>query len=69
MNLAQRAIWEDRHRGAAPRDAELSVTEMLPAIRALHPHALVLDLAGGAGRPALALARAGLGVAIGRSHL
>ncbi|MBF6558685.1 MAG: class I SAM-dependent methyltransferase [Candidatus Binataceae bacterium] len=62
MNLAQRATWEDRHRDAVPGDPELSVTEMLPAICALHPHGLALDLAAGTGRNAIAVARAGLRV-------
>src|ERR1700691_2951582 len=62
MNLARRATWEDRHRDAAPGDAELSVAEMLPAICALHPRGLALDLAAGPGRNAIAIARAGLRV-------
>ena len=41
MSTSQRAMWEERHRGATPRDPEPSVFEMLP----LMPHAIALDVA------------------------
>jgi tellurite methyltransferase len=62
MNHERRATWEERHRDARPGDAELSVTEMLPEIRTMHPSGLVLDVAAGTGRNALAVARADMRV-------
>jgi tellurite methyltransferase len=55
MNLERRAKWEERHREAAPGDAEPSVIEMLPLL----PRGTALDIAAGAGRNAIALAHAG----------
>ena len=62
MSIEQRGLWDERHRGAMPGDAEASVTEMLPEIRAMTPHGLALDVAAGTGRNSLALARAGIRV-------
>lgn len=59
MNHAQRAMWEARHRDAAPGAPEPSLLAILPAILRLMPHGLVLDVAAGTGRNALVLAEAG----------
>jgi tellurite methyltransferase len=58
MSTPQRAMWDERHRGATPGDPEPSVLEMLP----LMPHGIALDVAAGTGRNALPLARTGIKV-------
>ena len=58
MSTSRRAMWDERHRGAAPGDPEPSVLEMLP----LMPHGIALDVAAGTGRNAIPLARAGIKV-------
>jgi SAM-dependent methyltransferase len=58
MSTSQRAMWEERHRGAIPGDPEPSVLEMLP----LMPHGIALDVAAGTGRNAFPLARIGIKV-------
>ncbi len=55
MSEPQRAEWDERHRGKHAGDAEPFLTAMLERI----PRGVVLDLAAGRGRHALALARAG----------
>lgn len=60
MSVAERAKWEEAHRGKpAGGEPEPFVIEMMPLL----PHGgLVLDVAAGRGRHAIALARAGLRV-------
>jgi tellurite methyltransferase len=58
MSTSQRAMWEERHRGAAPGEPEPSVLEMLP----LMPHGAALDIAAGTGRNTFPLARTGIKV-------
>jgi tellurite methyltransferase len=58
MNREEQMKWEARHRDGAPGTAEPSLIEMLPLIRP----GLVLDIAAGTGRNAIALARAGFRV-------
>ncbi len=58
MSTSQRAMWEERHRGAIPGDPEPSVLEMLP----LMPQGIALDVAAGTGRNAFPLARTGIKV-------
>jgi tellurite methyltransferase len=55
----QRTKWDDTHRGKAAGDPEPFVVEMLPL---LARRGLVLDVAAGRGRNAIALARAGMRV-------
>lgn len=56
MNRENHAKWEARHRdAAAPGNPEPCVIELLPLI----PNGLVLDIAAGTGRNALAIARSG----------
>jgi len=58
MSEANRAEWDDRHRGKPAGEAEPFLAAMLPRI----PRGVALDVAAGRGRNALALARAGLKV-------
>lgn len=58
MTHERRDLWETRHREAAPGTPEPSLLEMLPLL----PRGLVLDVAAGTGRHAIALARAGFRV-------
>ncbi len=53
-----RAIWEERHRGGAGGEAEPSVVEFMPLL----PRGRALDVAAGAGRNSIALARGGIHV-------
>lgn len=55
MNRKFRAMWEERHCGAEPGEAEPSVLEFLPLL----PRGRALDIAAGTGRNSIALARAG----------
>jgi tellurite methyltransferase len=56
MNREQHASWEARHRDAArPGTPEPCVIELMPLL----PDGLVLDIAAGTGRNALAIARSG----------
>lgn len=62
MTSADRIKWEDAHRGkAAGGEPEPFVAEMMPL---LPRGGLVLDVAAGRGRNALALARAGMRVVV-----
>jgi len=54
----ERAAWEARHREGAPGTPEPCLFELMPLL----PRGLVLDIAAGTGRHALALARAGFRV-------
>jgi tellurite methyltransferase len=56
MNEPQRTEWDERHRGKTAGEAEPFLAAMLARI----PRGVVLDVAAGRGRNALALARAGL---------
>lgn len=56
MSSSDRLEWNERHRAKTPGDPEPFVLEMLPLLPA---GGIVLDVAGGRGRHALALARAG----------
>jgi len=58
MSEANRAEWDDRHRGKPAGEAE----PFLAATLARIPHGVALDVAAGRGRNALALAGAGLTV-------
>jgi tellurite methyltransferase len=58
MSKAEREAWEVRHRDASPGTPEPSLIEFMPLI----PRGLVLDLAAGTGRNAIALAHAGFKV-------
>ncbi len=58
MTHAGRESWETRLRGTAPGTPEPSLLEMMP----LMARGLVLDIAAGGGRHAIALARAGFRV-------
>ena len=58
MSEARHADWDERHRGKPAGDAEPFLAEMLARI----PRGVVLDVAAGRGRNALALARAGMHV-------
>ncbi|HXR25142.1 MAG TPA: methyltransferase domain-containing protein [Candidatus Binataceae bacterium] len=58
MTHEGRESWETRHREATPGTPEPSLIEMMP----LMARGLVLDIAAGAGRHAIALARAGFRV-------
>ena len=58
MSTSQRAMWDERHRGAIPGDPEPSVLEMLP----LMPQGIALDVAAGSGRNTFLLARTGIKV-------
>ena len=58
MSEAQRADWEQRHRGKPAGEAEPFLAEMLARM----PRGVGLDVAAGRGRNSLALARAGLRV-------
>ena len=58
MSEAQRGEWDQRHRGKPAGEAEPFLLAMLARI----PRGVVLDVAGGRGRNALALARAGMRV-------
>ena len=58
MSEAGHADWDERHRGKAAGDAEPFLLAMLARI----PRGVVLDVAAGRGRNALALARAGMRV-------
>lgn len=55
MSEPQRAEWDERHRGKHAGDAEPFLTAMLERI----PRGVVLDVAAGRGRNALALAHSG----------
>jgi len=55
MSEAGHAEWDERHRGKTAGEAEPFLVEMLARI----PRGVVLDVAAGRGRNALALARAG----------
>ena len=55
MSEAGHAGWDERHRGKLAREAEPFLLAMLERI----PRGVVLDVAAGRGRNALALARAG----------
>lgn len=59
MSIAERAKWNEVHRGKAAGDPEPFVLEMLSL---LPRGGLVLDVAAGRGRNAIALARAGMPV-------
>ncbi len=59
MTSAERAKWNETHRGKTAGEPEPSVIEALPL---LARGGLVLDVAAGRGRNALALARAGMRV-------
>lgn len=59
MNSQRRMMWEERHRGASPAgEPEASVLELLPLL----PRGIALNVAAGAGRNSLALARAAIRV-------
>jgi tellurite methyltransferase len=58
MTHERRDRWDMRHREAGPGTPEPSLLEMIPLL----PRGLVLDVAAGAGRHAIALARAGFRV-------
>jgi tellurite methyltransferase len=58
MSEAGHAEWDERHRGKTAGEAEPFLVEMLPRI----PRGIVLDVAAGRGRNALALARVGIEV-------
>ncbi len=58
MSEAQRAEWDERHRGKSAGAAEPFLAEMLTRI----PDGVALDIAAGRGRNALALAHAGMKV-------
>jgi tellurite methyltransferase len=58
MSEAGHADWDERHRGKHAGDAEPFLAAMLARI----PRGVVLDVAAGRGRNALALARAGMRV-------
>ena len=58
MTNEGRDTWEARHREAAPGRPEPSLLELMP----LMPRGRALDVAAGAGRHTLALARAGFRV-------
>ena len=58
MSEAPQAGWDDRHRGKTAGETEPFLAAMLSRI----PRGLVLDIAAGRGRNALALARAGMKV-------
>jgi tellurite methyltransferase len=55
MSEAGHAEWDERHRGKTAGEPEPFLVEMLPRI----PREVVLDVAAGRGRNALALAQAG----------
>src|ERR1700719_4185017 len=55
MSEAGHAEWDERHRGRTAGEAEPFLAEMLARI----PRGVVLDVAAGRGRNAVALARAG----------
>ncbi len=55
---ANRAAWDERHRGKPAGAPEPFLVEMLPLI----PRGIALDVAAGRGRNSLALARAGIDV-------
>lgn len=59
MSSAERAKWDETHRGKSAGEPEPFVVEMIPL---LARGGLVLDVAAGRGRNALALARAGMRV-------
>ncbi len=59
MNPANRTKWNEAHRGKSAGEPEPFVVEMIPM---LPRGGLVLDVAAGRGRNALALARAGMRV-------
>jgi len=58
MSEAQRAEWDERHRGKPAGDAEPFLVAMLARI----PRGVALDVAAGRGRNSLVLARAGMRV-------
>jgi len=58
MSEPDRADWDQRHRGKRAGEVEPFLAVMLARI----PHGVVLDVAAGRGRNALALARAGMTV-------
>jgi SAM-dependent methyltransferase len=58
MSEAGHAEWDERHRGKPAGEAEPVLAEMLARI----PRGVVLDVAAGRGRNALALARVGIEV-------
>ncbi|HSY78774.1 MAG TPA: class I SAM-dependent methyltransferase [Verrucomicrobiae bacterium] len=58
MSEAQRAEWDERHRGKSAGEAEPFLAEMLARM----PRGVALDIAAGRGRNALALAHAGMSV-------
>ena len=58
MSEPRRAEWDERHRGKPAGDAEPFLVEMLARM----PRGVVLDVAAGRGRNALALARVGMRV-------
>ena len=58
MSEPRRGDWDERHRGQPPGEAEPFLAAMLARI----PRGVVLDVAAGRGRNALALARAGMQV-------
>ena len=59
MSIAERSKWNEAHRGKTAGEPEPFVVEVLPL---LPRGGLVLDVAAGRGRNALALARAGMRV-------
>lgn len=62
MSLAERTKWDARYLGAAPSFAPSAILAELDAL--LPRSGGALDLGGGAGRNALALARRGLDVTL-----
>ena len=58
MSEPRPVSWDERHRGQPPGEAEPFLAAMLARI----PRGVVLDVAAGRGRNALALARAGMQV-------
>ncbi len=58
MSESGRAAWNERHRGHPIGEAEPFLVEMMARI----PRGIVLDVAAGRGRNALAMARAGIRV-------